>query len=87
MDPSRAGDPQDGSPGVWDVLFYGQTLGTAPTPKRVFKFQSDIELSKHPKTKTEWQEFAGSGGQDHWNEVSLLINPAAAAPLLSLVNY
>ncbi|ORY67207.1 heme peroxidase [Pseudomassariella vexata] len=67
-DTSRAGDPQDSTPGVWDVLFYGQTQGTARTPKRVFKFSSDIALSQHPKTKPEWQEFAGNGDQKHWNE-------------------
>ncbi|KAI0129148.1 ligninase H2 [Xylariales sp. AK1849] len=63
---TRAGDPQDSTPGVWDVLFYGQTQGSAP--KRVFKFPSDVAISQHPKTKTEWQEFAGQGGQQHWNE-------------------
>jgi manganese peroxidase len=68
---SRAGDPQDSTPGVWDVLFYGQTQGTASTPRRVFKFPSDVALSQHPKTQGEWQEFAGAGGQNHWNEVSL----------------
>ncbi|KAH6654043.1 peroxidase [Truncatella angustata] len=65
---SRAGDPQDSTPGVWDVLFYGQTLGTAPTPQRVFMFPSDVSLSQHPSTKPEFQAFAGSGGQQHWNE-------------------
>lgn len=58
---TRAGDPQDSTPGVWDVLFYGQTQGTAPTPKRVFMFPSDLAISQHPKTKPEWQEFAGAG--------------------------
>ncbi len=69
VDPKRAGDPQDGTPGVWDVLFYQQTLGTVKTPKRVFKFQSDIVLSQDPRIEQEFQEFAGTGGQDHWNEV------------------
>lgn len=68
VDTNRAGDPQDSTPGVWDVLFYGQTQGTAATPKRVFKFQSDVAISQHPKTQDEWQEFAGAGGQQHWNE-------------------
>lgn len=68
VDPSRAGDPQDSTPGIWDILFYGQTLGTVPTPPRVFKFPSDVKLSQHPKTSDEWRAFAGPGGQDHWNE-------------------
>lgn len=73
VDSTRAGDPQDSTPGVWDVLYYGQTQGTAKTPKRVFMFPSDIALSKHPKTQPEWQQFAND--QDHWNEVSLITFP------------
>ena len=63
---TRAGDPQDSTPGVWDVKFYPETTGKAP--KRVFKFQSDVALSQHPETAKEWKEFSGSGGQAHWNE-------------------
>jgi hypothetical protein len=70
---SRAGDPQDSTPGVWDVLFYGETQGSIHAPKRVFMLNSDVALSHHPKTQTEWQEFAGPGGQEHWNEVRALI--------------
>ncbi|KAG4431165.1 hypothetical protein IFR05_013346 [Cadophora sp. M221] len=66
VDPSRALDPQDSTPGVWDVKFYGQTTGTAP--KRVFKFPSDVVLAAHPKISDEWAEFAGAGGQEHWDE-------------------
>jgi len=69
VDPARAGDPQDSTPGVWDVLFYKQTLGKAPP--RVFKFHSDVVLSQDSRISQEFQEFAGPGGQDHWNEVSL----------------
>ncbi|KAG8159796.1 hypothetical protein KVR01_010433 [Diaporthe batatas] len=67
VDPARAGDPQDSTPGVWDVLFYKQTLDSN-APRRVFKFQSDINLSKDPRIVTEFREFAGPGGQQHWNE-------------------
>ncbi|CRK28640.1 hypothetical protein BN1708_015288 [Verticillium longisporum] len=63
---SRAGDPQDSTPGVWDVKFYPETTGKAPA--RVFRFPSDIKLSQHPTTKKEWKEFSGGGGQNHWNE-------------------
>ncbi|GKT93730.1 ligninase H2 precursor [Colletotrichum tofieldiae] len=66
VDPSRAGDPQDSSPGVWDVKFYKETLGSAPA--RVFKFASDVVLSKDPRISSEFQAFAGQGGQSHWNE-------------------
>jgi hypothetical protein len=68
VDPSRALDPQDGTPGVWDVLFYGQTLDPN-APKRIFKFPADVKFSTHPRMADEWKEFADKGGQDHWNEV------------------
>jgi hypothetical protein len=64
---SRSGDPQDSTPGIWDVKFYSETTGTAP--QRVFKFPSDTALAAHPKISTEWSAFASSGGQDHWNDV------------------
>jgi len=65
---SRAGDPQDSTPGIWDVSFYSETTSTN-TPIRVFRFPSDVKLSKHPLASTEWKEFAN--GQAHWNEVRL----------------
>ncbi|KAF2645142.1 heme peroxidase, partial [Massarina eburnea CBS 473.64] len=65
---SRPGAPQDGTPGVWDTLFYNQTLGTGPLPKEVWRFPSDVVLSKDPRTADEWLSFSGKGGQDHWNE-------------------
>lgn len=68
VDTSRAFDPQDSTPGVWDITFYSQTLATAKSiPKRVFKFPSDIALSQHPQISAEWQKFADKG-QDDWNE-------------------
>ncbi|KAK2063731.1 peroxidase [Colletotrichum caudatum] len=66
VDSSRAGDPQDSTPGVWDVAFYKETLGSAPA--RVFKFASDVVLAKDPRISAEFQAFAGQGGQSHWNE-------------------
>ncbi|KAI7914861.1 ligninase H2 [Pyricularia oryzae] len=68
VDPSRAGDPQDSTPGVWDILYYQQTLNQVPTPQRVFKFQSDVVLSQHPLIKQEFSLFAAKdNGQSHWN--------------------
>ncbi|KAL2070244.1 hypothetical protein VTL71DRAFT_13270 [Oculimacula yallundae] len=64
VDPSRAGDPQDMTPGIWDVGFYSQTTGSAPP--RVFRFPSDVKLSLHPRIASEWSQFAA--GQKHWNE-------------------
>ena len=64
---ARDGDPQDSTPGVWDVKFFPETTGNAAP--RVLKFQSDINLSKDPRSAGEWQEFSSpSNGQDHWNE-------------------
>ena len=66
----RDGDPQDSTPGVWDMAFYPQTTNTSPV--RVLKFQSDINLSKDSRTKEEWAEFSDrNSGQNHWNEVCL----------------
>lgn len=73
VDPKRNLDPQDSTPGVWDVKFYGETTGSAP--KRVFKFPSDVALAAHPKISDEWAEFAGAGGQEHWDEVYSLLLP------------
>ncbi|KAL0931206.1 ligninase h2 [Colletotrichum truncatum] len=64
---SRAGDPQDSTPGVWDVLYYKETLSDR-SPPRVFKFPSDIAIAQHPETRKEFKDFAGPGGQNHWNE-------------------
>ena len=68
VDKSRAGAPQDGTPGVWDTLFYNQTLGTGPLPKQVLRFPSDIVLSQDSRTRDEWLRFNGVDGQTHWNE-------------------
>jgi hypothetical protein len=62
-----SGQPQDSTPGVWDTAFYGQTL-QATAPKNVFRFKSDLVLSQDPRINDEWQAFAGTGGQSHWNE-------------------
>jgi hypothetical protein len=65
---TRAGAPQDSTPGVWDVKFYGETLSANP-PKVVFKFPSDVALSQHPAIAEEWLEFAQD--QSHWNKVRI----------------
>ena len=53
-DPSKAGAPQDSTPGVWDLLYYAQTLmGVAP-----FSFQSDINLTKQPQVGPFMMRFA-----------------------------
>ena len=68
---SRSGDPQDSTPGVWDMLYYQETFGRVQTPERVFMFPSDINLAAHPDTKPVFEEFAepGDHAQEDWNEV------------------
>lgn len=67
VDTAKAGQPLDSTPGIWDTLFYNQTLA-ATVPKKVFRLQSDLVLSQDPRINDEWLEFAGPGGQSHWNE-------------------
>ncbi|KAI0540100.1 ligninase H2 [Xylaria digitata] len=64
---TRAGDPQDSTPGVWDVLYYEETYGAVEAPERVFKFPSDVALAKYSVTAKEWISFLGTAGQGHWN--------------------
>ncbi|KAF1843238.1 class II peroxidase [Cucurbitaria berberidis CBS 394.84] len=64
---ARDGDPQDTTPGVWDVAFYPQTINNPPP--RVLKFQSDINLSKDSRTSSAWTEFSDRNtGQQKWNQ-------------------
>jgi hypothetical protein len=67
---SRSGDPQDGTPGVWDVRFYNQTLETTGVPAKVFRLPSDVALAQHPSMSNEWSKFRlpNNVGQKHWNE-------------------
>lgn len=65
----QAGAPQDSTPGVWDVLFYSQTLETMVDG--VFSFASDLALSTATGTADEWSAFAyQTDAQEDWNEVS-----------------
>lgn len=78
QDLNRTGDPQDSTPGVWDVLFYSQTLERdieGAVPPRVFTFASDVALAAAPETGDEWFRFAYEvDRQEDWNEVSCAIN-------------
>ncbi|RAR03906.1 class II peroxidase [Stemphylium lycopersici] len=66
VDTSRDGDPQDSTPGVWDMAFYPQTTSNAPP--RVIKFQSDINLSKDSRTSGSWAQFSDRAtAQGRWN--------------------
>jgi L-ascorbate peroxidase len=55
-DPSKAGDPQDRTPGIWDVDFYNDTTNK---PDGVFVFQSDTALSVDPRSGPTFKSFVG----------------------------
>lgn len=67
FDTTRTGAPQDSTPGVWDVLFYNQTV-QSNAPAQVMRFPSDVALAAHPAMSGEWAKFSlgGGVGQDHW---------------------
>ena len=67
FDTTQAGAPQDSTPGVWDVLFYNQTV-QQNVSSGVLQLPSDIALAAHPSMKDEWAKFSlgGGVGQDHW---------------------
>lgn len=74
VDPARAGDPQDRTPGVWDVQFYAETMN-ANSPQRIFKFQSDVLLSQDSRTRPTWLGFTSQlTGQIPWNIVRHLFS-------------
>jgi len=56
-----AGTPQDGTPGVWDVKYYQDTL--TPPPGAI-PFPSDTGLAAHPQVGKEFKGFIG--GQGKW---------------------
>lgn len=68
VNPARAGDPQDSTPGVWDVKYYGETASQNP-PERVFRFQSDINLANDPRLQASWRAFTPDSAQGAWNRV------------------
>jgi hypothetical protein len=86
FDESRAGSPQDSTPGVWDTLYYNETL--VDTPREVDRFPSDINLANDPRISDEWMEFRqGNGdGQRHWNSVRPVISTQETSLMLSCAN-
>lgn len=62
VDTSRAGAPQDSTPGLWDTSYYRQTLtGTAP-----FVFESDANLAQDSQSQPYFNNFAVNGIS--WND-------------------
>jgi hypothetical protein len=62
VDPSHAGSPQDSTPGIWDVKYYGQTL---KPPAGVTVFPSDAKLAQYAGVGKEFKGFVDNQGK--WN--------------------
>lgn len=71
VDSRRAGDPQDSTPGVWDMLYYNETINPN-APARAFKFASDIKRAADPRMNRLFAAFAApnNAAQLPWNLVS-----------------
>jgi len=67
VDPSRAGQPFDTTPGVWDTNFY-QEVVAGPPPRGVFRLPSDDALQNDNLTAPGFVTFANPAtGQAIWN--------------------
>jgi hypothetical protein len=58
VDPTKAGSPQDRTPGIWDVDYYSDTA-TQAHPPGVFTFQSDISIANDPRSGPTFKSFIG----------------------------
>lgn len=64
---SRAGEPLDSTPGVWDVAFYGETLAPTP-PEGTFRLPSDDAFAKFNESARGFTVFSDPAtGQATWN--------------------
>ncbi|PHH69446.1 hypothetical protein CDD82_7752 [Ophiocordyceps australis] len=61
FDPASAGASQDTTPHIWDTAFYGNTL-QEPAPQGIVRFDSDVGLSRDPRTSASWRGFQGAQG-------------------------
>jgi manganese peroxidase len=66
VDTSKAGQPLDSTPGVWDVAFYGEVLGAQPAG--VFRLPSDDAFAKNNESTRGFTVFSDPAtGQAAWN--------------------
>ncbi|KAE9993009.1 hypothetical protein EG327_006978 [Venturia inaequalis] len=63
VDPTRAGQAQDRTPGIWDVDYYADTVSRTPS---VFTFQSDMNIASDPRSGPTFKSFIGQ--QVNWNK-------------------
>ncbi|KAG0648797.1 Versatile liquid phase peroxidase 2 [Hyphodiscus hymeniophilus] len=67
VDTTKAGQPLDSTPGVWDVAFYSEVLTPTP-PSGVFRLPSDQALASDPETNPGFGVFSDpTSGQANWN--------------------
>ncbi|KEY69058.1 hypothetical protein S7711_03356 [Stachybotrys chartarum IBT 7711] len=64
---TRPGDPQDSTPGVWDNLYFKETMNAVRSPQRVYTLPSDANLANHETTRRGFALYAGRDGQRVWN--------------------
>ncbi|KAF2735789.1 versatile peroxidase VPL1 [Polyplosphaeria fusca] len=60
VDPAKAGQAQDSTPGIWDVKYYAQTLNP---PQGVFVFPSDTKLANYGNVGKEFKGFVDNQGK------------------------
>ncbi|KAF2490034.1 heme peroxidase, partial [Lophium mytilinum] len=60
VDPSKAGQAQDSTPGRWDVKYYSDTLNP---PANVFVFPSDTALANQTSVGKEFKGFVNNAGK------------------------
>lgn len=61
VDTTQAGKPQDSTPGIWDVKFYGETIQN-PIPAGNFLLESDKALAAHQEVGKEFSGFVNNQG-------------------------
>lgn len=88
VDKSRAGAPQDSTPGIWDVKFYNETI-SGETDGDVFRFESDVALARYSdESRAFWETFASSADdQGAWNNVSIWQALGVLAMAASMANW
>jgi len=62
VDTAKAGQPQDSTPGIWDVKYYAETLNPPPGN---FRFDSDINLANQAQVGPEFKGMVNNQGK--WN--------------------
>ena len=80
VDPALAGEPEDRTPGIWDVSYYNDTFNQPPG---VFVFQSDISVSQDSRSGPTFKSFIGQQAYVSLSLASpppLLISPLTLHP-------